>query len=71
MDSRETKLEAEVMQWKPIETAPRDGRRVKLGWLPNDRLELERQSRWVRYTDKGETGGHWSGWWTPTHWKAM
>ena len=59
--------EANLMKWAPIETAPRDGRLVKLGWLPNDRLELEKLSLWL---STGESG-HWRGWFTPTHWKPM
>ena len=48
--------------WLPIsDDAPMDGRLVRLGWLPNDRLEYEVVSFW--------DNGRWSGEWTPTHWK--
>jgi hypothetical protein len=33
-------------QWKPISTAPKDGRLVELGWLPNGRVEHTVKSRW-------------------------
>jgi hypothetical protein len=49
------------MKWQPIETAPKDGRRVVLGWLPNGKLEMETVSFW--------RNDHWSGGWTPTHWR--
>lgn len=48
------------MKWHPVETAPRDGREVRLGWLPNGYLEQTVVSCWK--------DGHWVGDWTPTHW---
>lgn len=49
--------------WRPIHTAPKDGRMVRLGWLPNGEIEYEVTSRW--------SGGQWKGGWTPTHWKPV
>lgn len=48
-------------EWRTIDTAPKDGRPVRLGWLPNGRLEYLVRSAW--------SGGQWQGGWTPTHWK--
>jgi hypothetical protein len=50
--------------WQPIETAPKDGRYVTLGWRPNGVTEYQTESHWV----KGHVNGHWEGNWTPTHW---
>ena len=45
-----------------ISQAPRDGRKVRLGWLNTDgTVEHEVVSRWCH--------GKWEGNWTPTHWK--
>jgi hypothetical protein len=49
------------VRWKNIASAPRDGRTVTLGWLPNGVVELEVRSRWIK-------GRGWEGDWTPTHW---
>lgn len=54
-----------MSEWKPINTAPRDGSKVLLGWLPNGRLEKSVFSWWVG----GLRKGHWAGNWTPTHWR--
>lgn len=53
-----------MSMWRPIERLPKickDGRSVRLGWLPNGILEFERLSCW--------RDGEWMGGWTPTHWK--
>lgn len=47
--------------WKHIETAPKDGSLVELGWLPNGIVEHRVFSRWKH--------GRWQGQWTPTHWR--
>ena len=57
-----------MSEWQPIETAPKDGRQVHLGWLPNGELELERWSSWV-VDEHYPAGGYWLGKWTPTHWR--
>lgn len=51
----------QLSAWKEIGTAPTDGRMVRLGWLPNGRVEMEVTSFWE--------DGRWNGGWTPTHWK--
>jgi hypothetical protein len=51
--------------WRPIGSAPRDGREIQLGWLPNGRLEHSVVSRW-----NGRTKA-WLGQWTPTHWRPV
>ena len=51
-------------KWKPIKTAPKDGRLVELGWLPNGHLEHSVKSRW-------RSGEGWLGHWTPTHWRPV
>lgn len=48
-------------EWRDIETAPKDGRLVDLGWIANGMLELRRVARWQK--------GQWTGGWTPTHWR--
>lgn len=48
-------------EWRPIVGAPKDGRQITLGWLPNGIVEFEARSRWLH--------GHWEGDWTPTHWR--
>lgn len=50
-----------MSEWQPIETAPRDGRVLRLGWLPNECLEFDAVSHWA--------DGEWAGGWTPTHWQ--
>lgn len=52
-----------AVNWLPINDAPHDGREVRLGWFPDGVLEHEVISRWV--------GGHWEGYWTPTHWRPI
>lgn len=47
--------------WQPMETAPKDGRLIALGWLPNHVLEHSVIARWV--------GEQWEWGWTPTHWR--
>ena len=47
--------------WHLIDTAPRDGQPVELGWLPDGVVEHSVISAWV--------DEHWSGYWTPTHWR--
>jgi hypothetical protein len=49
------------LKWHQIETAPKDGRTVTLGWFPNGQLEHFVRSHW--------DGGQWVGGWTPTHWR--
>lgn len=52
------------MDWQPIETAPRDGRRVLLGWIVNPpTVEHTEISGWKR--------DHWIGDFTPTHWRPL
>jgi hypothetical protein len=52
------------MNWQPIETAPKDGKTIELGWLPNwPTLEFAVRSRWKR--------GEWEGHYTPTHWRPL
>lgn len=52
------------MGWEPINTAPKDGRKIRLGWLPNwPELEYVVVSHWNRHV--------WSGYWTPTHWMPL
>jgi hypothetical protein len=52
-----------MSEWQPIDTAPKDGRLVVLGWLPNGLVEHKVISSWKR--------DHWHGGWTPTHWRPL
>jgi hypothetical protein len=49
--------------WRPIESAPKDGRLVNLGWLVNGVVEHSVVSQW--------SGDQWQGFWTPTHWRSI
>ena len=53
------------VNWEPIETAPKDGRLVELGWIVNGKTieQLSVFSHW--------DSDRWSGNWTPTHWKPV
>ena len=53
--------------WRPIDTAPRDGAPVRLGWVWGYRLRREADSRWLVAGD--EPG--WEGGGFPTHWRPL
>lgn len=64
------------MDWKPIETAPRDGTRV-LTWQPNPRGSAEVIQRWIQDVTTEETLGAWADdegshcAWDPTFWMPL
>jgi hypothetical protein len=55
------------VNWQPIYTAPKDGRRIEVAWIVNPpTIEDIRRTYWV-----GRDGGRWFGNWTPTHWRPL
>lgn len=70
-------MEAKIMQWQPIETAPRDGTRVL---LYGDIVGPMKGDRWpdrmeVASLDDEDAGCHWPlQYWLsmdPTHWMPL
>lgn len=59
-----------MSEWLDIETAPKDGRPIKLGWKPNiHRLEYEATSvGWDGHGWQSDDGGYWTD---ATHWKPV
>lgn len=54
----------EMRGWQPIDTAPRDGRRIEVAWIVNQpTVEVVKRTHWEY--------GHWYGHWTPTHWRPL
>ena len=53
---------------KPIETAPKDGRKVQVFWTDADGQENESLARYLSLKRLSAAGGEWdendTGWWT-------
>ena len=58
-----------MSDWQPIETAPKDGTRVRLGWMPNGVLEYEANSYWDDVWDEWPVPGRPGHFTDATHWK--
>lgn len=67
-----------MIDWQPIETAPKDGTRVLLGRFTNDpRADRQGHIEVDRYRNLGDGAGY-VGWgrfnmhyWPPTHWARL
>jgi hypothetical protein len=70
-------MEEEIDGWKPIETAPRDGRAIQLGWYREScvyGLTWEREvGRWKRrlFGRSGWVTGYDNPTERPTHWDYL
>ena len=52
--------------WRPIASAPKDGRLVEVAWLAGHGESVQHGPKRTRWLE-----GQWEGGWTPTHWRPL
>lgn len=60
MDDNSDNWADDLANWLPIDSAPKDGRNVVIGWIANGRLEHSQVAHWNK--------NRWQGGHMPTHW---